>query len=89
LSRYAPKPLRARCARTRWLEFLKIWSRRDGSKSSRQPHAHGRAAVSVKLQRKKKGGGWKTLKTFTTSDTGAYSSKVKNKAGRYRSVLRR
>jgi hypothetical protein len=44
------------------------------------------AGVSVKLQRKKKGGGWKTLKTVTTSDTGAYSSKVKNKAGRYRSV---
>jgi IPT/TIG domain len=44
------------------------------------------AAVSVKLQRKKKGGGWKTLKTVTTSDTGAYSGKVKNKRGKYRSV---
>jgi hypothetical protein len=43
-------------------------------------------AVPVKLQRKKKGGGWKTLKTVTTNDTGAYSGKVKNRPGRYRSV---
>jgi hypothetical protein len=46
-------------------------------------------AVPVKLQRKKKGGGWKTLKTVTTSDTGAYSGKVANKPGRYRSVAPR
>lgn len=46
-------------------------------------------AVPVKLQRKKKGGGWKTLKTVTTNDTGAYSGKVKNKAGKYRSVARK
>jgi hypothetical protein len=45
--------------------------------------------VSVKLQRKKKGGGWKTLKTVTTNDVGAYSSKVKNRPGRYRSVAPR
>jgi IPT/TIG domain len=44
------------------------------------------AGVSVKLQKKKKGGGWKTLKTVTTNDTGGYSSKVKNKSGKYRSV---
>jgi hypothetical protein len=42
--------------------------------------------VSVKLQRKKKGGGWKTLKTVTTNDTGAYSGKVRNRPGKYRSV---
>jgi hypothetical protein len=44
------------------------------------------SGVPVKLQRKKKGGGWKTLKTVTTSDTGAYSGKVKNRPGKYRSV---
>jgi IPT/TIG domain len=43
-------------------------------------------AVSVKLQRKKKGGGWNTLKTVTTSATGAYSGHVKNKKGTYRSL---
>jgi hypothetical protein len=42
--------------------------------------------VPVKLQRKKKGGGWKTLKTVTTNDTGNYSGKVKNRPGKYRSV---
>ena len=46
-------------------------------------------AVPVKLQRKKKGGGWNTLKTVTTDASGAYSSKVKNKAGKYRSVARK
>jgi IPT/TIG domain len=44
------------------------------------------SGVPVKLQRKKKGGGWKTLKTVTTNDTGAYSGKVRNKPGKYRSV---
>ena len=45
-------------------------------------------AVSVKLQ-KKKSGGWKTLKTVTTSDTGAYTGKVNNKPGKYRAVAPR
>jgi IPT/TIG domain len=45
--------------------------------------------VPVKLQRKKKGGGWKTLKTVTTNDTGQYSSRVNDKAGRYRAVAPR
>jgi hypothetical protein len=44
------------------------------------------AGVSVKLQKKKKGGGFKTLKTVTTSDTGAYSGKVANKPGKYRAL---
>jgi IPT/TIG domain len=44
------------------------------------------SGVPVKLQRKKKGGGFKTLKTVTTNDTGAYSGKVRNKPGKYRSV---
>ena len=47
------------------------------------------SGVPVKLQRKKKGGGWKTLKTVTTNDTGAYSSKVKNRPGKYRSVAKK
>ena len=46
-------------------------------------------AVPVKLQRKKKGGGWNTLKTVTTDASGAYSGKVKNKPGKYRSVARK
>jgi IPT/TIG domain len=44
------------------------------------------AGVPVKIQKKKKGGGWKTLKNVTTSDTGAYSSKVKPKKGKYRAL---
>jgi hypothetical protein len=40
------------------------------------------AAVPVKIQRKKKGGGWKTVGTTTTNDTGAYTKKVKNKKGK-------
>jgi hypothetical protein len=44
------------------------------------------SGVKVKLQKKKKGGGWKTLKTVTTSDTGAYSGKVANKPGKYRAL---
>jgi hypothetical protein len=42
--------------------------------------------VSVRLQKKKKGGGWNTLKTVTTNDTGNYSGKVKNKSGKYRAL---
>jgi hypothetical protein len=40
------------------------------------------AAVPVKIQKKKKGGGWKTVGTTTTNDTGAYTKKVKNKKGK-------
>ena len=47
------------------------------------------SGVPVKLQRKKKGDGWKTLKTVTTNDTGAYSGKVRNKPGKYRSVAKK
>lgn len=46
-------------------------------------------AVPVKLQRKKKGGGWNTLKTVTTDASGAYSGKVKNRPGKYRSVAKK
>jgi hypothetical protein len=40
------------------------------------------AAVPVKIQRKKAGGGWKTVGKTTTDDTGAYMKKVKNKKGK-------
>jgi hypothetical protein len=40
------------------------------------------AAVPVKIQRKKAGGGWKTVGKTTTDDTGAYLKKVKNKKGK-------
>jgi hypothetical protein len=40
------------------------------------------AAVPVKIQRKKAGGGWKTIGKTTTTDTGSYTKKVKNKPGK-------
>jgi len=43
------------------------------------------ASVPVKIQ-KKKSGSWKTVGKTTTSDTGAYSKKIKNKPGKYRSL---
>jgi len=43
------------------------------------------ATVPVKIQRKVSGS-WKTVGKTTTSDTGAYSKKVKNKKGKYRAL---
>jgi hypothetical protein len=43
------------------------------------------ASVPVKIQRKVSGS-WKTVGKTTTSDTGAYSKKIKNKKGKYRSI---
>jgi IPT/TIG domain len=43
------------------------------------------ASVPVKIQ-KKKSGSWKTVGKTTTSDTGAYSKKIKNKKGKYRAL---
>jgi hypothetical protein len=43
-------------------------------------------AVPVKIQKKKKGGGWKTAASATTSDTGSYSAKTKGKPGKYRAL---
>jgi hypothetical protein len=43
-------------------------------------------AVPVKIQKKKKGGGWKTVKSATTSATGSYSAKTAGKPGKYRSL---
>jgi hypothetical protein len=43
-------------------------------------------AVPVKIQKKKKGGGWKTAASATTSATGSYSAKTKGKPGKYRAL---
>jgi len=43
------------------------------------------ATVPVKIQRKVSGS-WKTVGKTTTSDTGAYSKKIKNKKGKYRAL---
>lgn len=40
------------------------------------------AAAPVKIQKKKKGDGWKTKATATTDDTGSYSAKIKNPKGK-------
>jgi hypothetical protein len=42
------------------------------------------ASVPVKIQRKKKGGGWKVVKLTTTSSTGKYAKKIKDRPGKYR-----
>jgi hypothetical protein len=43
------------------------------------------AAVPVKIQRRMSGD-WKTVGTTTTTDTGAYKKRIKDRPGRYRSV---
>jgi len=42
------------------------------------------ASVPVKIQRKSKGGGWNNVGTATTSASGTYSKKIKDKSGKYR-----
>jgi hypothetical protein len=42
------------------------------------------ASAPVKIQRKKPGGGWKTVKNTTTSSTGKYVKKIKDRPGKYR-----
>jgi hypothetical protein len=42
------------------------------------------SSVPVKIQRKKKGGGWKTVANTTTSSTGSYAKKIQDKPGKYR-----
>jgi hypothetical protein len=44
------------------------------------------AAVPVKIQKKKKGDGWKTKATATTDDTGSYSATINAKPGKYRAL---
>jgi hypothetical protein len=43
------------------------------------------AGVPVKIQRKR-AGGWRTVGKTTTSDTGAYKKRIKNRRGKYRSL---
>jgi hypothetical protein len=43
------------------------------------------ASVPVKIQRRS-GGSWKTVGKTTTNDTGAYRRRIRDRAGRYRSV---
>jgi hypothetical protein len=44
------------------------------------------AAVPVKIQRRRAGGGWRTVGSTTTTDTGAYKKRIKNRHGKYRSL---
>jgi IPT/TIG domain len=44
------------------------------------------ASVPVKVQRRRAGGGWRTVGRTTTTDTGAYRKRIKDRPGRYRSV---
>jgi hypothetical protein len=44
------------------------------------------AAAPVKIQKKKKGDGWKTKGTATTDDTGSYSATINAKPGKYRAL---
>jgi hypothetical protein len=44
------------------------------------------AAVPVKIQRRRAGGGWRTVGSTTTSDTGGYRKKIRNRHGKYRSL---
>jgi hypothetical protein len=43
------------------------------------------AGVPVKIQRRR-AGGWKTVGSTTTSDTGAYKKRIRDRAGRYRAL---
>jgi IPT/TIG domain len=44
------------------------------------------AGVPVKIQRRKKGGGWKNVGSTTTSDTGKYKRAIKDRPGKYRAL---
>jgi len=46
------------------------------------------SGVPVKIQRKTNSG-WKNVGSTTTTDTGSYSKKVKNKAGKYRAIAKK
>jgi hypothetical protein len=47
------------------------------------------AGVPVKIQRKKKGGGWKNVGSTTTNDAGKYRRAIKDKPGKYRALAPR
>jgi hypothetical protein len=44
------------------------------------------ASVPVKIQRRRAGGGWRTVGSTTTTDTGAYKKRVKDRPGKYRAL---
>jgi hypothetical protein len=44
------------------------------------------AGVPVKVQRRKKGGGWKNVGTATTTDAGKYKTSIKDRPGKYRAL---
>jgi hypothetical protein len=46
------------------------------------------AGVPVKIQRRR-AGGWRTVGRTTTSDTGAYKKRIRDRAGRYRALAPR
>jgi hypothetical protein len=52
------------------------------SSTEEEPFTACVSEVPVKIQRKKPGGGWKTVGTTTTDDQGSYARKVKNKPGK-------
>jgi IPT/TIG domain len=56
------------------------------SASSATAPAGCTAAVPVKIQRRRAGGGWRTVGSTTTSDTGGYRKKIRNRHGKYRSL---
>jgi len=62
---------------------IKKSGRASGVVSSTEdpPFTDCAASVPVKIQKKKKGGGFKTVGTATTNDEGQYSKKVKNPKG--------
>ncbi|MGH2578306.1 MAG: hypothetical protein ACRDG9_11260, partial [Actinomycetota bacterium] len=52
------------------------------SSTEEEPFTACVSEVPVKIQRKKPGGGWKTVGSTTTDDQGNYAKKVKNKPGK-------
>jgi hypothetical protein len=46
------------------------------------------ASVPVKIQRRR-AGGWRTVGSTTTTDTGAYKKRIRDRAGRYRALAPR
>jgi hypothetical protein len=56
------------------------------SASSATAPAGCTAGVPVKIQRRRAGGGWRTVGKTTTSDTGGYRKKIRNRHGKYRSL---
>jgi hypothetical protein len=44
------------------------------------------AGVPVKIQRRKKGGGWKNVGSTTTNDVGKYRRAIKDRPGKYRAL---